>query len=433
MNNRLTIYIAQMGRFFSHFALRSLFFLYMVKALVISDFEAFSISAFICSMVELSALLGGLIADRYLGVRKATHWGSVLLFLGYGSLAIPSLFYPGLGLIIVGSCLFVSNISALLSQEVVKADAPFTKMYSLQNLSALAGTLLISSIAISYGFTVGFAIATVGISVSCIVLCFANFKEKAATHPSYTKPLIILSAVYTGSFTGCLYAPVVLPVLPLITLCAGFSILWHLRSTLTSALVIRLLALILFFVIEDQVTSSLMLLTERGVDRLLFHWIVPPSFIMALNPLVIILFAPWMAKRSFPLFVPFVITGIGFGILALLCAQLTVVPLICIMGVVCLISLAELMIAPSTLAFISTCAPPHATGAMMGLSSLAFAIAYQLSGLVGRFYFGQTHEIIAGYTIGFLSISMALILIASCLYFLWNKKNSILYEKIKRG
>lgn len=434
MLNSIAIYGAQMGRFFTHFALRSLFVLYMIKGLAASDFQAFSVSAFVCSMVELAAVLGGVIADRYLGVRKATLWGSVLLLLGYSSLIFPPLFYGGLALIVVGSSLFVSNISAMLSLHCIgeegESQSRFTKMYSLQNLSALAGTILASSVAAIYGFSYGLSAAAIGIGISCLLLYRARLSlpNKDPLFPSLSKPIFLLASLYVVCTVGCLYASLFLPFLPIITVGALIGLLYYLKreqlmmGNMLYPLLIRLCALVFFFVIEDQVSSSLMLLTERSVDRTIGHWMIPSAFIMGLNPIVIVLCGTLFARRTIPLMMPFIVTALGFGGLALVCSQMTILPLPYIMGAVSLISMAELMIGPSTLSCVSQAASLKTKGVMMGLTSLAFSLAYQLSGLLGRFYFSQGDGMTASYVHGFLGISMALFAVGGALYLLQKRK-----------
>lgn len=138
--------LVQMWKFFSHFGVRILLVLYMVNHLHYSDTRAFGMNAVFCGLVELGGIFGGIIADRYLGLKKSILIGGWLLVAGYFALFFELSLFWAMGLIIAGSSLFSSNITALFglayAEEDPKRKKGFTIFYMMQNLGALTSTII---------------------------------------------------------------------------------------------------------------------------------------------------------------------------------------------------------------------------------------------------------------------------------------------------
>ncbi|MCX7998324.1 MAG: MFS transporter, partial [Leptospiraceae bacterium] len=99
------LFFTEMWERFSYYGMRALLALYLTKYLQFSDSEAGQIYGVYTAFVYLTPLLGGYLADRYLGNRTAIYIGGILLMFGHLSLAIDKLifFYSGLGLLILGN------------------------------------------------------------------------------------------------------------------------------------------------------------------------------------------------------------------------------------------------------------------------------------------------------------------------------------------
>ena len=89
--------------------------------------DALELFAAYTSLVYLTPLLGGILADKLLGYRNAVVLGALRMALGHGSLALEGIeqnfFYLGLGLLVIGNGLFKPNISSIVGQ-LYKADDP---------------------------------------------------------------------------------------------------------------------------------------------------------------------------------------------------------------------------------------------------------------------------------------------------------------------
>jgi POT family proton-dependent oligopeptide transporter len=100
------------------------------------------------SMVYMTSLPGGWIADRLIGQRRAVLYGAILIACGHFSMAFPSLatFYLGLGLIVVGTGLLKGNVSVIVGQlygpDDHRRDAGFSIFYMGINLGAFIAPLV---------------------------------------------------------------------------------------------------------------------------------------------------------------------------------------------------------------------------------------------------------------------------------------------------
>jgi dipeptide/tripeptide permease len=160
-------------------------------------------------------------------------------------------------------------------------------------------------------------------------------------------------------------------------------------------LLVYLGGLILFFAIEDQICSSLLLFTEREMSRKVCGWVIPSSYITAINPIVILLFGTFIAKKRLSMIIPFSITGGAFAILAFFCHLNLNLSILGIIGIVACISLAELMIGPLVFSYTSEIAAQGNAGMVMGIVPIAFSLAFQVSGGLGKMV------TLEGYEIGF--------------------------------
>ncbi|MCX6990343.1 MAG: oligopeptide:H+ symporter [Chlamydiae bacterium] len=425
------ISFVQMSKFFSHFGVRALLVLYMVETLKFGDIQAFSINALFCALVELSALFGGWVADRFLGLKKSVLFGSIILLLGFFSLLFAKGFFLSLTLIVLGSSLFSSNIIALLGRALDedKRREGFISFYMMQNIGALCSVLISSWIASSFGFQMGFLAASIGMLLSVIVL-FWNF-ALLNTLQEEKKPCSVLKVIglFLGlgaaALLGFHYQTIALPLLPFLILgCISMCLVKLLSCKEISKVRIKKLsvylgALILFFAAEDQMFSSLMVFSEREVNRELFGVIIPSGFIMAMNPIIIFAFGNMISRIKVKLIYPFLLIGGGFLLLSLLVFLQVGISLLSIAMIVVSISIGELMLGPLIYDFASKTGGEKRGGFVMGIVSLGFSVAYLVSG-----YFSQMTSYIQAahakdaYGFSFLLIALLMLMGGFILQFL---------------
>src|SRR3990170_4057255 len=174
-----TLFFTEMWERFSYYGMRAFLILYMVApeaagGLGFAVADAASIYGTYTGSVWGAAILGGLVADRFLGAYRSVLVGGVIIALGHVALAFKALsfFYLGLGLIVVGTGLLKPNIStlvgALYREGDSRRDAGFSVFYMGINLGAFLGPLIAGYIAQRVDWHLGFACAAVGMAFGLV-------------------------------------------------------------------------------------------------------------------------------------------------------------------------------------------------------------------------------------------------------------------------
>ncbi|MHB1033293.1 MAG: peptide MFS transporter [Pirellulales bacterium] len=176
-----TLFFAEMWERFSFYGMRALLTFYMIKGFLgYGDSDAYAVYGAYCSMVYMTPFIGGMLADRLLGSRRAVIVGAVLMVFGEAFLMIPNQFsfFTGLGLLIAGNGFFKPNISTIVGslypKGSVKRDGGFTIFYMGINLGAAMSPLLCGFVGQKYGWHWGFGLATLGMLFGLAV--FANWQ-----------------------------------------------------------------------------------------------------------------------------------------------------------------------------------------------------------------------------------------------------------------
>lgn len=153
---------------FSYYGMRALLMLYMVNALNFSKENAGTIYGSYTSLVYLTPLIGGYLADRYIGQRRSIIIGGLLMAFGHFAMAFPPLpfFFSALALIAIGNGFFKPNISTIVGQlytpDDPRRDGAFTIFYMGINLGAFFSPLICGTLGQEVGWHYGFAAAGVG-------------------------------------------------------------------------------------------------------------------------------------------------------------------------------------------------------------------------------------------------------------------------------
>ncbi len=165
------LFFAELWERFSFYGMRALLVLYMTKQLLYEDTMSFGIFAAYMSLVYFTPIIGGVLADNYLGYRKSIILGGIMMALGHFFLTIeqPLFFFGSLALIIVGNGFFKPNISSfvgtLYSRDDIRRDSGFTIFYMGINIGGAVAPLLCAWLAERYGWHYGFFLAGIGMLV----------------------------------------------------------------------------------------------------------------------------------------------------------------------------------------------------------------------------------------------------------------------------
>ncbi len=169
------LFFTEMWERFSYYGMKALLVLYLTAEVIVKNpglgwgtEEASSLYGWYTMLVYITPIIGGIIADKFLGSRKTILIGAILMALGHLSLAFEAMptFYLGLILLILGNGAFKPNISSLVGQlysneNTNKKDSGYTIFYQGINVGAFLGTLLCGYFGETYGWHYGFGLAGV--------------------------------------------------------------------------------------------------------------------------------------------------------------------------------------------------------------------------------------------------------------------------------
>ncbi|MEM7688508.1 MAG: oligopeptide:H+ symporter [Pseudomonadota bacterium] len=331
------LFFAEMWERFSYYGMRALLTLYLVKHWLYSDGSANLIYGAYTSLVYITPVLGGWLADRYLGQRKAVLFGAVLLTAGHFFMAFegdgsgyandPTLnvFWLALALIIVGSGFLKANISVMVGQLYprtdIRRDSAYTIFYMGINLGAATGVLIAAFLGETVSWALGFGLAGFGMLLGLIVFIIgkpllrgngeapdpAKLKEKVAGLPfewllygvGLAGVAVIWAMIQFQEAVGWILLVAGISLL-IYVLIEAFKLDNEARDRVFS-MIFFILLMPLFWGLFEQAGGSLNLFTDRYVDR----GGIPTTFFQSINPIYIILLGPvfaglwqWMAKRG---------------------------------------------------------------------------------------------------------------------------------------
>ena len=423
------LFFAELWERFSFYGMRALLVLYMTSELLFHDTKAYDVYGIYTALVYAAPVIGGYIADNYLGNRKAIYLGGIIIMLGHFCLALPfqeSLFY-GLSFIIVGTGFFKANVTSLLGQfyekRDVRRDAGFTLFYMGINLGACIAPLVCGYVGKTLGWHYGFGIAGVGMLFGIFVLLKgAKTLSGAGSPPAKAKlnqtlgfGLTPYRLIVIGTFACialislCLHFYHVmghfLNTFGIITLIWVLSIAYRCNQEERKA-ILTLLVMLLFFMIFwagfEQAGSSINLFTDRHIDRSLFGWEIPVPWFQSIPPFFVITMAPvisaiWVSlgKRKLEPFPPTKFgfglfqAGIGFGCLLIgikTADSQGMISAIWLILAYFFHASGELSLSPVGLSMVTKLSPPRFVSFLMGILFLSMSFGNYLAALFAKIF-----------------------------------------------
>lgn len=421
------LFFAEMWERFSYYGMRALLILYLTKHFLFSDTQAYGIYGAYTTLVYITPVIGGMLADRYLGQRKAVLWGAILLVLGHAGMAIEgepvvsaasrdgtimNVFYFSLALIIAGVGFLKANISAIVGELYDKTDerrdGAFTLFYVGINLGAFAGALISGYLGETFGWKYGFGIAGLGMLLGLVVFVWGKpLLNGAGESPN---PKALAAKRFAGLSTEwVIYLTTLLGVVaiwylishqglvePLLYFSMASVYLYiiirsvmtlpaHARNRILAALFLISIQ-VLFWALFEQAGSSLNLYTDREVDRTFMGQNVPASVFQSLNAMYIIVLGPvfaalwvYLGKRgrdpSAPAKFGLGVIQLGLGFLILVwganSAGTNLTPVVFIFLIYLLHTTGELCLSPVGLSAMTRLSVPKMAGLVMGAWFLA--------------------------------------------------------------
>ncbi|NQD37057.1 peptide MFS transporter [Permianibacter sp. IMCC34836] len=333
-------FFTEMWERFSFYGMKALLALYLIKHHLFTDSESLAVLGAYGGLVYAMPVLGGILADRYLGMRKAVVLGGILLCLGHLGMSVEghqatlnadgspqrdlfalSIFYLSLSLIISGVGFLKPNISTIVGKlypdNDPRRDSGFTLFYAGINVGAIFASLVCGYLGERYGWGYGFGAAGIGMLAGLAVfLTGQKYLEGHAEPPQPERlkqkvlgPINIEWAIYLGSVLGLPLLWLLMQLghavfsLQVLTLVGWLGWLgWYVTTRCDKVQRERMLACVffvfvclLFFSLYEQTYGSWVLFTDRMLDKDLFPSLVirdghpmPWSVIpLALSPFVV--------------------------------------------------------------------------------------------------------------------------------------------------
>jgi proton-dependent oligopeptide transporter, POT family len=451
------LFFAEMWERFSYYGMRALLIFYLTKHWLFADDKANLIYGAYTALVYITPVLGGYLADRYLGQRKAVLFGGIILAIGHGLMAVEgtggqtdatiNVFWAALAFIIVGSGFLKANISVIVGQLYsltdTRRDGAYTIFYVGINVGAAVGTILVGYLGETYGWGYGFGLAGIGMLLGLVVFVLGRPLLMGQGEPP--KPLSkstewSLYGIGLGSVAVIWALVQYQSVIQTLLAISGVALLGYVlyesfklekepRERMFA--ILFLIALNpLFWGLFEQAGGSMNLFTDRYVDR----GGVPASLFQSINPIYIVLFGPlfaalwvWLGKRGSEPSAP---AKFGLALLQMGIANLVLVwgasaigleamtPVLFVFLYYLLATTAELCLSPVGLSAMNRLAPKHLASLIMGAWFYMTAVGNFVAGKIGEATGGEGGEMTKQGLLdiyqmfGWISIGVALAVLA---------------------
>jgi POT family proton-dependent oligopeptide transporter len=405
---------------FSYYGMRALLVMYLTSSstkggLGFNKVDAMNIYGTFTSLVFFTPLIGGYLADRFLGHRTAITIGGITMAIGYFVLfskQSKGTLYLGLFFLIIGNGFFKPNITTIVGQLYSdgdkRKDSAFTFFYMGINLGAFFAPLVCGTLTevifcfekggsiIQYRFEYGFL-------ASCIGMTLGQLQFN------------LLGNKYLGSIVKNTSTKIK----------NNYTNIGDISKPLTKkekqrTIVIFVLAtfVIFFWTGFEQAGSSLTIYTQHFIDRNVFGMEIPVSWFQSLNPVFILIFSPIISKLwiilsmrpqgdlSIPTKIAYGLIFLGVGFILMVGAvfqrgnagdnQYVKANMLWLVGAYLFYTIGELFLSPIGLSMVSELAPKKLVSLLMGVWFLSTCIASKLAGFIASFIDSFEHQQIFG-------------------------------------
>ena len=391
------LFFTEMWERFGYYTMLSLLALYMDEHFKLSKPMIGQIYGIFLALSYFTPILGGYLADRWLGYGKSIVIGAILMGTGYAMLTVDNLsfFYVSLMVIVFGSCFFKPNISTMLGNMYGDGnphkDSGYQIFYMGINIGAFFAPFVAAFMRNNFGWSYAFIAAAAGMGVSLLI--FLKFHRQVA--------------MVVGSKHGS--AENIHALTPK-----------QERNGITSLFIIYAIVIIFWLAFYQNG------LTLTFWARDCANTSLSPELFQAVNPFFIVLFTPmlvwlwsWLRKRGKEPSTPMKLSG---GML-LTAAAFVIMMLAALSGgdtgkvsvswlvsSYAVITLAEICLSPMGLSLANKLSPPRMRGLMMGCWFAATSIGKYLAGFIGGYWEKMDHSFFFGILVVLSVIAFILML-----------------------
>ena len=443
-----TLFATEMWERFSYYGMRALLMLYLTAELASGGFgldrqEGLALYGIFTGLVYLTPILGGWVADKFLGKRKTVYIGGLVMAVGQFLLAASwfmvdsldaesrlFLFNFGLGVLIIGNGFFKPNISTIVGDfyddNDPRKDAAFNIFYMGINLGAIIGPLIAGGLgeSSSWGWGWGFLTAGVGMIIGVLWMkAREETLEDKGLPPNTPEGKLILDSkdwrdiiMYAIALVVATMAIVyvwgklpdnVTDIITYVGFVVGIGGLGYIiyNGTNGSAewsrmIVILVLAFfnIAFWAGFEQAGGTMNLFAAENTDRMIGTWNMPATWFQNINPIVILIFAPifsivWLKldvmklnpRTPIKFAIGLFLGAVAFWIMTMASNAAEGGNLVSpwwLVVVYFILTIGELMLSPIGLSMITKLAPPKLISIVMGLWMASFAAGNYLAAML---------------------------------------------------
>lgn len=384
------LFFTEMWERFSYYGMRAILVLYIVSetmgdnpGLGWSKGDALSLYGWYTMLVYVMSIPGGILADKFIGQKKAVLYGGLTLCAGHLILAIEQMwaFYTGLGLIILGVGGLKPNISTMVGglykQGDIRRDKGFTIFYIGINIGAFLSSIIVGYIGETIGWHYGFGLAGIGMLLGQAVFMMGQkYLEGVGDYIKDSK---------NGQSSVDVDAP-----------------LTKIEKDRVVVMLLSFIIVIVFWGAFEQAGGLMNIYTMEKIDRNFMGMEIPASVFQSVNAFFIMLFGTAVAgfwanrqlkgKESSTLLkmaIGTMIMGLGFLLMSGAAVEADgsetgKAAMVWLIGAYLLHTIGELCVSPTALSFITKLAPAKYASIMMGVYFACTGFGNKVAGLVGE-------------------------------------------------
>ncbi len=456
-----TLFFTEFWERFSYYGMRALLIFYMYYevskgGLGLDEGTAASIMAIYGSLVYMSGIIGGWIADRLLGSTSTVFYGGVLIMLGHIALSIPgglTSFFISMVLIVIGTGLLKPNVSNIVGDlyapDDYRRDSGFSVFYMGINIGALLAPLIVGTVGQEVNFHLGFSIAAIGMFFGLITFIISKKNSLGLAGRNVPNPLtksersktitrFVIGAVIIGillavtiptgilTINGLTY---VVSFLGLTIPTAYFIVMYRSKKTTeversrVLAYIPLFIAAMVFWALQEQGAIILAQYADKRTNLDFAGLDIQSSWFQSLNPMFIIILAPffawlWLRLRSKQ---PTTATKFSYGLIfagfsflimmipAITSGENLASPLWLLLSFF-LVVVGELLLSPVGLSTTTKLAPAAFASQTMSLWFLTSAGGQAMNAQIVKFYNADTEVVYFG-ILGGVAVALGIILL----------------------
>ncbi len=435
----LTLALVEMWERFSFYGMVALLVLYLIQpedgpfppgpGQGFGEADAAALFGVYSALILGAPLIGGWIGDRLIGPRRALVIGGLLIAAGHFILLVPGLvvFWCGLLVIAAGTGLLKPNISTVLgllyAEGDPRRDGGFSLFYFGINVGAFTAPLICGWVANTYSWRLAFAIAGVGMLLGLAQLAVGRRRlgdagiavPRPASELARRRALltalgglaaavaIMTVGISVAGFNAAVISASVTVIVVAIAVVAFTALLRRTPRGTTPhrhllAFLLLFLASVVYFALSSQAGSTITEFTQDWIDRDVGSFVVPTSWLLSLNPVLVVVFAPlfavlWtrLASRAptTPTKAALAMVGVGLSFLIIAIPGFRAQDgqtssATWILATFLVLTWAELLIVPIALSTTTELAPRGLTSQLLGLWYLAAAAGGAIGGQLAR-------------------------------------------------